>query len=61
MLNLYMIDGGASVVYDRQPVAEYPRRVDRRDVAEMILVDGHERPCLSRLGIVDPSRLEDGI
>ncbi|RWX40034.1 hypothetical protein [Rhizobium leguminosarum] len=61
MLNLYMIDGGASAVYDRQPVAEYPRRVDRSDVAEMILVDGHERPYLSRLGIVDPSRLEDGI
>ncbi|MGO8038591.1 DUF4334 domain-containing protein [Rhizobium leguminosarum] len=55
-----MIDGGASVVYDHQPVAEYPRRVDRSDVAEMILVDGEERPYFFRLGIVDPSRLEGG-
>lgn len=63
-------DVDAEPVYDRRrsicclrPSAgrRIPGRVDRSDVAEMILVDGHERPYLSRLGIVDPSRLEDGI
>lgn len=45
MLTLRMIDGveTAAMVYDKQPIADFFRRVSENEVAGMMIIDGDER------------------
>lgn len=56
-LTLRTIDGAetAAMVYDRQPVADFFRRVDHSEVAGMMVVDGDDRRYFFRLRKIDQS------
>ena len=60
-LKLRMIDGDetAAMVYDKQPIVDYFRRVDQNEVAGMMCVDRDERRYFFTLRKVDRS-FDDG-
>ncbi|MDM9627684.1 GXWXG domain-containing protein [Rhizobium sp. S152] len=55
MLSLRMMDGSetAAMVYDKQPIVDYFRRVADDEVAGMMVVEGDERRYFFRLRRVD--------
>jgi hypothetical protein len=63
MLTLRMVDGEetAAMVYDKQPIADYFRRIDETELAGMMVVDDDERRYFFRLRKVDPSNPEVGV
>jgi hypothetical protein len=63
MLTLRMVDGEetAAMVYDRQPIADYFRRIDENEVGGMMVVEGDERRYFFRLRKVDPLNPEVGV
>lgn len=62
MLTLRMVDGEetAAMVYDKQPIADFFRRVDENEVAGMMVVDGDDRRYFFRLQKIDASNREVG-
>lgn len=56
-LKLRMVDGAetAAMVYDRQPIVDYFRRIDDDQLAGMMVVEGDERRYFFRLRRVDPA------
>jgi hypothetical protein len=60
-VKLRMVDGEetAAVVYDRQPIVDYFRRIGDDELAGMMVVDGDERRYFFRLRRVDLSGQQD--
>ncbi|TAZ68035.1 DUF4334 domain-containing protein [Rhizobium ruizarguesonis] len=59
---LRMVDGEetAAMVYDKQQIVDYYRRIDDHEVAGMMCVEGDERRYFFRLRKVEPS-FRDGV
>lgn len=55
MLTLRMIEGEetTAMVYDKQPIADYFRRIDEKEIAGMMVIDGDDRRYFFRLRKVD--------
>ena len=61
MVTLGATDAGetAAMVYDKQPIVDYFRRIDEREIAGMTCVAGDDRRYFFRLRKVDPAERED--
>ncbi|MGZ2504328.1 hypothetical protein ACVINI_004873 [Rhizobium beringeri] len=61
-VKLRIVDGEetAAMVYDKQHIVDYYRRIDDHEVAGMMCVEGGERRYFFRLRKVDPS-FRDGV
>jgi hypothetical protein len=60
-VNLFGVDGEetAAMVYDRQPIVDYFRRIDDDQIAGMMCVDGDERRYFFRLQkVFDPEQAD---
>jgi hypothetical protein len=59
---LRRVDGEetAAMVYDKQQIVDYYRRIDDHEVAGMMCVEGDERRYFFRLRKVEPS-FRDGV
>ncbi len=60
MVTLRATDAGetAAMVYDKQPIVDYFRRIDEREIAGMMYVAGDERRYFFRLRMVGPAERE---
>jgi len=56
MLTARVADGAqtAAMVYDYQPITDFFKRIDQREVAGMMVVDGDDRRYYFRLRKIDP-------
>jgi hypothetical protein len=62
-LTLRMVDGAetTAMVYDKQPIADYFRRINDKELVGMMVVDGDDRRYFFQLRKVDPSDPEGDV